>query len=60
VFCFLCSEGVLSLPSGSVDPLVLSIVDTNFTQVESRGDFAAVIQTSLPKVYFSSFICLFM
>jgi hypothetical protein len=49
VFC-LYFEGVLSLPAGDLDPLVLSIIDTNFTEVESRGDFAALIQTGVAKV----------
>jgi hypothetical protein len=46
---------MLNLPAGDVDPLVLTIKDSNFTQIESRGDFAAVIQTGLPRVYLCYF-----
>jgi hypothetical protein len=38
------------VPSESVDPLVLIISESNFTGVESHGDFAAVIQCGEAKV----------
>jgi hypothetical protein len=42
--------GVSSVSDGVVNPFMLNIVDTNFTRVESRGNFAAVIQTGVAKV----------
>jgi hypothetical protein len=38
------------VPVGFVDPLTLTIDDTSFNQVESRGDFAAITQTTIAKV----------
>jgi hypothetical protein len=38
------------VPVGVVDPLSLNISGSTFNQVESRGDFAAVIQSSVAKV----------
>jgi hypothetical protein len=49
-YVMLCYEGVVNLPVGSMDPLFVNIIDSNFSQVESRGDFAAVIQSGLAKV----------
>jgi ABC-type Na+ efflux pump permease subunit len=36
---------------GTPDALILNISGTNFTEVESRGDFAAVLGTLETKVF---------
>jgi hypothetical protein len=43
---------VVNLQAGTVDPLVLNITNTNVTNVESRGEFAGLIQTPSAKVFF--------
>jgi hypothetical protein len=49
IFFFFFIKGSISQPNA--DPLVLTINDTTFSEVESRGDFAAVIQSGVAKVF---------